>query len=66
MQLIAEGLTDREIAAVLWISYHTVRRHSKNLYVLLGVRNRAACVAKALEAGLMKRDRTRNEQNWPK
>lgn len=48
LQLIAEGLTNREIAARLSLSVHTVERHTTNLYAKLGVRGRAEATASAL------------------
>lgn len=50
--LIVQGLADKEIAASLGISFHTVREHVRNLYRLLGVTCRAACVAETLRLGL--------------
>ena len=45
--LIAEGLTNREIATRLVVSEHTVHRHTTNLYRKLGVSSRAAATAYA-------------------
>lgn len=47
LALIAEGLTNREIAARLVVSEHTVHRHTTNLYRKLGVSSRAAATAYA-------------------
>jgi DNA-binding NarL/FixJ family response regulator len=41
LQLVAEGLTDREIGEALGISPRTVGRHVGNILDKLGVRNRA-------------------------
>jgi DNA-binding CsgD family transcriptional regulator len=46
--LVAQGLTNREIAHVLWISTGTVRKHLDNVYDKLGVRTRTAAAAKLL------------------
>lgn len=44
--LVAEGLTNIEIAEQLWISTGTVRRHLENAYRKLGVHTRTAAVAR--------------------
>ncbi|MGH2949358.1 MAG: LuxR C-terminal-related transcriptional regulator [Solirubrobacteraceae bacterium] len=51
--LIAEGMRDREIAAALTLSEHTVHRHVSNIYAKLGCSTRAAAVAKAGELKLL-------------
>jgi DNA-binding CsgD family transcriptional regulator len=50
---LAAGRTNREIAAHLLISQHTVARHLENIYVKLGVRTRAAATAYAYEHDLV-------------
>jgi DNA-binding NarL/FixJ family response regulator len=52
LHLLAEGLTNREIAARLVVSHHTVHRHVTNLLRKLGVSSRAAAAAHAVRAGL--------------
>jgi LuxR family maltose regulon positive regulatory protein len=47
LRLVADGRTDREIAAELVLSHHTVHRHVSNIYVKLDCSTRAAAVAKA-------------------
>ena len=44
LQLIAEGLTNPEIAARLYISLNTVKVHTRNIYGKLGVNNRTQAV----------------------
>ena len=44
--LVAEGLTNAEIAQKLWISPGTVRRHLENVFAKLGVHTRTAAVAR--------------------
>jgi DNA-binding NarL/FixJ family response regulator len=50
--LVAEGLTNREIAERLVLSEHTVHRHVTNLLRKLGLRSRAAAAAHAARSGL--------------
>lgn len=45
--LVAEGLTNAQIARRLWISAGTVRRHLENVYEKLGVHTRTAAVRAA-------------------
>ncbi len=47
LELLAQRLTDKEIAAKLYISKRTVMRHTANLYQKLGVNNRRDAVAAA-------------------
>jgi DNA-binding CsgD family transcriptional regulator len=49
LELVAAGLTNAAIAERLWISPGTVKKHLDNIYAKLGVPNRAAAVATALE-----------------
>ena len=51
--LVAAGNTNREIAAELVVSVHTVRRHLQNIYTKLGVASRAGAAAYALEHELI-------------
>jgi DNA-binding NarL/FixJ family response regulator len=53
LDLIAQGATNREIAAQLFLSPHTVKEHSSSLYRKLGARNRAEAVQKAQRQGLI-------------
>jgi ATP/maltotriose-dependent transcriptional regulator MalT len=52
LQLLAEGLTNREIAQRLVVSQHTVHRHVTNLLRKLDVPSRAAAAAYAVRTGL--------------
>ena len=45
LELVAAGLTTSAIAAELWISRGTVRKHLDNVFKKLGVHTRAAAVA---------------------
>ena len=51
--LLAERLSDKEIAERLRISPLTVRRHSVNLYQKLHVNSRRQAVARAQALGLI-------------
>jgi LuxR family maltose regulon positive regulatory protein len=53
LRLVARGLTDRQIAAELVLSPHTVHRHVANVYAKLGCSSRAAAVARATELGVL-------------
>ncbi|WP_433295158.1 response regulator [Actinoplanes sp. CA-030573] len=53
LTLIARGSSNREAAARLYISEATVKTHLLHAYAKLGVRDRAAAVAAALEQGLI-------------
>jgi DNA-binding CsgD family transcriptional regulator/tetratricopeptide (TPR) repeat protein len=52
--LIAEGQTNKEIAATLVISEHTVARHVQNMLHKLGFSSRASLAAYAVEHGLVR------------
>ncbi len=53
LQLIAEGLTNQEIAATLYISLNTVKVHTRNIYGKLGAHHRTEAVAKARALGML-------------
>ena len=53
LQLIAEGLTNPEIAKRLFVSLPTVKSHTRNLYGKLGVHSRKQAVAQARALGLL-------------
>ncbi|HRD80635.1 MAG TPA: response regulator transcription factor [Saprospiraceae bacterium] len=53
LHLIAEGLTNQEIADKLFISILTVDSHRKNLLAKFGVKNTAAMIKTALELRLI-------------
>jgi len=53
LRLVARGLSNREVAAELVLSKHTVHRHVNNALSKLGVSSRAAAVARAAELGLL-------------
>ncbi len=53
LELIAEGLSNREIAQRLFISLSTVKRHNANIYGKMAVHNRTQAVARARDYGLL-------------
>ena len=54
IRLITEEYTSREIGEKLFISFHTVERHRKNIIAKLGVKNVAGLVKYAIRNGLVK------------
>jgi PAS domain S-box-containing protein len=56
IQLVALGLSGREIAQELHLAHDTVRTHVRNAMTKLGARSRAQLVAKTLGDGLGWRD----------
>lgn len=51
LQLLRHGATDREIAAELCLSIHTVKGHTRSLYRKLGARNRTDAAIRAAITG---------------
>jgi LuxR family maltose regulon positive regulatory protein len=53
LQLIAEGLTNQEIANRLYLSLNTVKAHTRNIYGKLDVHHRTGAVARARSLGIL-------------
>jgi ATP/maltotriose-dependent transcriptional regulator MalT len=53
LRLLAQGLSNKEIAVQLVLSEHTVHRHVANIFTKLGVSSRAAAVAYAAQHNLL-------------
>lgn len=53
LQLVAAGLSNREIAGRIVVAAGTVKRHVHNIYRKLGVHNRTQAVRQALDLGLI-------------
>jgi LuxR family transcriptional regulator, maltose regulon positive regulatory protein len=53
LRLLAAGLSNREVAAQLFVSYNTVHSHVRSIYRKLGVASRTAAVDRARDQGLM-------------
>ena len=54
LQLVARGLTNREIARVLDISESTVRNHTIHVFAKLGVSDRTEAATFALQQGIIR------------
>ena len=53
LRLLAEGLTNRQIAERLVVSEHTVHRHVTNILRKLDLPSRTAAAAYAVRAGIL-------------
>ena len=49
IQFIAEGYTNSQIAAIVYLSNHTINTHRKNIMKKLGVNNTAGIVMYAVK-----------------
>ncbi len=54
LELMARGLSNQEIANKLFVSLHTIKTHSANLYSKLDVKRRTQAIRKAREISLPK------------
>ena len=53
LQLIAEGLTNQEVASKLYLALNTVKAHTRSIYSKLGVNSRTQAVARARALGVL-------------
>ncbi|HUC82067.1 MAG TPA: response regulator transcription factor, partial [Flavisolibacter sp.] len=53
LKLVAEGMSNQEIADQLFISLRTVETHRLNLSQKLGAKNTASLVKEAIKRGLI-------------
>jgi len=53
LELIAQGLTNSEVARRLDVTVHAVKFHLASVYSKLGVRSRTAAVRRGLSRGLI-------------
>jgi LuxR family maltose regulon positive regulatory protein len=53
LRLLASELSQREIASELYVSFNTVKSHTRSVFRKLGVANRAAAVARGRELALI-------------
>ena len=56
LQLIAEGMTNQEVADKLYLSVHTIKVHARNIYAKLGVKNRLQAAEKGKTLGILSQD----------
>jgi len=54
LQLVAQGHNNRQIGQALHIREATVKTHLLHIFVKLGVRDRTAALAVALEKGILR------------
>jgi two-component system, NarL family, response regulator LiaR len=53
LELMAQGLSNQEIADRLFVSLNTVKTHSSNLFMKLDARRRTQAIHRAKELGLL-------------
>ena len=53
LRLIAAGLSNKQIAAELTVTLHTVKKHSSHIYSKMGVDGRTQAIARAHELNLL-------------
>ena len=51
--MIAEGRSNQEISALLYLALNTVKRHVYNIFTKLDVKNRTQAVSRARQLGLI-------------
>jgi len=56
MECLARGLRNKEIAAELGLSGHTVHMHVKSIFFKFGVHDRTAALALAIRRGIVHLD----------
>jgi DNA-binding NarL/FixJ family response regulator len=61
LELLAKGMTNKEIAQALVITPNTVKRHLKAIFQKLEIHTRSAATAKAISAGMPTAEPVRTE-----
>lgn len=54
LELLVQGKTKKEISNALYLSYHTIDTHVRNIYTKLHVNSRSDAVAKALKERIVR------------
>lgn len=54
LELMTQGFSNQQIADKLFLSIHTIKTHSSNLFVKLDVKNRTQALIKAKEMEIIK------------
>ncbi|HEY2422534.1 MAG TPA: response regulator transcription factor [Chthoniobacterales bacterium] len=54
LKLMAQGKSNKEIAAALFISEGTVKSHGKSIFTKMNVRSRTEAVAEATRRGFLR------------
>jgi len=54
LQLMAEGLSNQEIAARLYVSINTIKTHSSNIFEKMDVRRRTQAIDKAKKMNIIR------------
>ena len=62
LQLIYNGLSNREIAHELYLSIETIKWYNKQMFMKLGVKNRTQAANKAVELNLLNSEQTSPSQ----
>ena len=53
LHYLVDGLTKKRIAETLFLSFHTIDMHVRNIYAKLHVHSRSGAIAKALKERLL-------------
>ena len=53
LRLLEKGLSKREVARSLFLSYNTIHTHTKSIYRKLGVLTRSEAIQQAHERGVL-------------
>jgi DNA-binding NarL/FixJ family response regulator len=66
LNLVAQGMSNADIARVLFITTKTVKYHLTTIFGKLGVRNRTEAAASAIAKGLTSQRAPGGPENWPR